>query len=210
MSRILKSKIDDETKIKIIENDLSETNKDSFNLKKNLYTSVSLIRDRFIGVDALAAVTSYPEKNFKLIELSLKEKFNAEKFGFYQRIFIIPFEQPHLVDQKYTNTSKRHYGVIIPGIIGYLSYPGSKLFLFFSLSLFFIFCASLEVVSRKLSFNSKIFSNFVGYVLAYRLIHFGYLPRQTYLLVCAILLTLVIVYLLKKIIILNHESSKNL
>lgn len=207
LEEILKSEIDDQTKIEIIERDLKKTNNHIFDYKKNFDTVIFLIKNRFIGLDAVAAVSSYPEKNFNLFYSSLKEKFDSKKYGFYQRVFVIPFEQPHLINKKYTNTSKRHYGIIIPGVIGYLSYSGSIFFLFFSLSIVFIFCASIEAISRKLSFNSVIFSNFVGYVLAYRLIHFGYLPGQTYLLISAILLTVLIVYLIKKIIILFHATK---
>ena len=56
-------------------------------------------------------------------------------------------------------------------------------------------------MSRKLSFNSVIFSSFIGFVLGYRLIHFGYLPKQSYLILLAIILTIVTIFLIKYSII---------
>ena len=87
----------------------------------------------------MAAVTSYPNNNFNLLKQSLIEKYNPDKYGYYQRTFILPFEQGFSEDQKYIKTSKRHYGIIIPGIIAYLSYPKSKIFLFLSLLGIFLF-----------------------------------------------------------------------
>ena len=97
--------------------------------------------------------------------------------------------------------SKRQYGIILPGIISFLSYPGSILFLILSCFLIHFFCSFIEFGSRKFSYNSIIFSNFIGFVLGYRLIHFGYLPKQSYLIICAIFLTIFITFILKKLII---------
>ena len=98
--------------------------------------------------------------------------------------------------------------MILPGIISFLSYPGSKIFLLVSCILIFLFCASIEIIAKKLSYNSVIFSSLVGYVLGYRLIHFGYLPKQSYLLIGAIFLTIFIVFLSKTLIIRFFNVKK--
>ncbi len=203
---IVESNLNKEEKIKLIEENLESRGISNLDLKKNINRILFVIKNRFVGLDGVASVTSYPNTNINLLTKSLKEKFNPNVYGFYQRTFIIPYEQPHLVNQNYIKTSSRHYGIIIPGIISYLSYPGSKLFLFISISLIFIFCGTLEFIANKLTYNSILFSSLVGYVLGYRLIHFGYLPRQSYLLIGAIVLTIMIIYLTKKIIILLYEK----
>ena len=124
-------------------------------------------------------------------------------YGFYQRIFVIPFENNN--ETTYKKSSKRHYGIIIPGIISFLSYPGSLSFLICAVILAHFFCSSIEYLSKRLTFNSSIFSSFIGFVLGYRLVHFGYLPKQTYLIILAIVITILLIFFLKFLIIKNFK-----
>ena len=127
-----------------------------------------MIKNRFVGLDGVATVTSYPNKSIKLFINSLSEKYDENEYSFYHKTFIIPFEQKHLIDQKYLKSSKRQYGVILPGVISFLSYSGSKLFLFLSIFIIMFACCAIEMTARIQSYNSVIFSSLVGYVLGYR------------------------------------------
>ena len=178
--------------------------------KENIERILFVIKNRFVGLDGVATVTSFPEKNFQLFINSLKESYNSNEYGFYQKTFIIPYEQKHLVGKEYQKTSKRHYGVILPGIISYLYYPGSKFFLFLSSFIVFLFCGIFETAEMKYSYNSVIFSSLVGYVLGYRLVHFGYIYKQSYLLLGAIILTIFFIKIIKFLIIkFSYASQKN-
>lgn len=201
IDKIVNSNLSNEDKIQMIENTLILRGKHKLNIKKNIKRILFIIKNRFVGLDGVATVVSYPNKNYKLFFNALKREYDSNDYSFYQKTFIIPFEQKHLVGKKYEKTSERHYGVILPGIISFLSYPGSKIFLSFSCFLIFLFCASIEIIAKKLSYNSIIFSSLVGYVMGYRLIHFGYLPKQSYLLIGAIILTISVIYLCKTLII---------
>ena len=203
---MLESELSNEDKAKIIEKELAKHNLQELDLNENIERILFLIKNRFVGLDAVAAVTSYPNSSYYLIKESLIEKYNSDKYGYYQRTFILPFEHGFSGEKKYIKTSERHYGIIIPGIIAYLSYPKSKIFLFFSLLVICFICAFAEVTAKIFTFNSIIFSNLIGYVLAYRLIHFGYLPRQTYLILCAILLTIILIFIIKKLIIFKYDK----
>lgn len=205
LKNIIKSDLEKSKKIELVTKNLESRGIHNLDFKKNINRVLFVIKNRFVGLDGVATVTSYPDKNINLWVNSIKEKYNSNNYGFYQRTFIIPFEQKHLVGKEYEKTSKRHYGVILPGIISYLSYPGSKILLFFSGVLIFSFCGFLELASRVLSYNSVIFSSLVGYVLGYRLIHFGYLPKQSYLLIGAIFLTIILVKLIKLTIIKYYK-----
>ena len=110
-------------------------------LKDNFIRFLFLIKYRFVGLDSLAAVTSYPDKNFDLFFQSLKDEFNSNDYGFYERTFVRPYEQKKLVGKGFIRYSERQYTVITPGILSFLSYPGSLSFLFctFKNSLFFFF-----------------------------------------------------------------------
>ncbi len=201
IEEIVDSELNIEEKIERIENTLDSRGKHKLSIKKNIKRILFIIKNRFVGLDGVATVVSYPDKNYSLFLTALKREYNPNDYSFYQKTFIIPYEQKHLIGKEYEKTSKRHYGVILPGIISFLSYPGSKIFLLVSCILIFLFCASIEIIAKKLSYNSVIFSSLVGYVLGYRLIHFGYLPKQSYLLIGAICLTIFIVFLSKTLII---------
>ena len=88
-----------------------------------------VIKYRFVGLDSLAAVTSYPGKNFDLFLMALKDKYNPNDYGFYEKTFVRPYEQKEELGLGFIRGSKRQYTVILPGIISFLSYPGSALFL---------------------------------------------------------------------------------
>ena len=174
-------------------------------LSENFKRFLFVIKYRFVGLDSLAAVTSYPNKNLDLFLLALKDKFNPNDYGFYEKTFVRPYEQKEDLGKGFKRSSKRQYTVILPGIISFLSYPGSFLFLFFSCGAIYLICASIEVVALKFSYGCLIFSNFIGYIIGYRLMHFGYLPRQSYLLFGAILITIVLVKIFF-IVILNKKK----
>lgn len=198
LNKIVENNISNEKKLKIISEKIERKIKKKQNLdfKENFERIIFVIKNRFVGLDGMAAVTSYPENNFNLLLNGLKEKFDSNKYGFYQRTFVIPFEAAEY-KITYDRSSERHYGIIIPGILSFLSYPGSLMFLIVSVIIVHCFCSSIEILSRKFTNNSVIFSSFIGYILGYRLIHFGYLPKQSYLIISAILLTIFSIYLVQ-------------
>ena len=67
--------------------------------------------------------------------------------------------------------------------------------LFTGIFILSIIASYLEFVSFKLSSYNLIFSSLIGQVIAFRFIHFGYLPHQTYLLFGTIILTILFVYI---------------
>ena len=178
-------------------------------LSENFKRFLFVIKYRFVGLDSLAAVTSYPNKNLDLFLLALKDKFNPNDYGFYEKTFVRPYEQKEDLGKGFKRSSKRQYTVILPGIISFLSYPGSFLFLFFSCGAIYLICASIEVVALKFSYGCLVFSNFIGYIIGYRLMHFGYLPKQSYLLFGAILVTILLIKIFS-LIIINKKDEINI
>ena len=210
VKELINSNLKKEEKIELLKEKLEATGIQDLNFKENVERILFVIKNRFVGLDGVATVTSFPKKNFQLFINSLKESYNSNEYGFYQKTFIIPFEQKHLIGKEYQKTSERHYGVILPGIISYLSYPGSKFFLFLSSFIVFLFCGIFESAAKKYSYNSIIFSSLVGYVLGYRLVHFGYMPKQSYLLLGAIILTIFFIKIIKFLIIkFSYANQKN-
>ena len=169
-----------------------ENAKKKFNLTQLNSEIIYLAVNRWVGIDGVMAVVSKTEKlKTKLLIDSLKEKKNTKEANFYERNFNIK-----TID--YSNQLYKNYvkGNILPGIIGYLFYSGSLLLLFISIFILTITSSLIEYAAFKLSYNNLIFSALIGQVIAFRFIHFGYLPNQTYYLFGTIFITIFIIYLL--------------
>ena len=150
-----------------------------------------LIAGRWVGVDSLMAVQSIDNKGLHLIYESLNEKFNYSN-SFYENKIKKSF---------YTyEREPKVYTIYVPGIVGYLYYSNSLIFVFIFLVLLCFFCSFIELLSYKISKSNIIFASLIGNVLAYRLAHFGYMPLNSYKMLLAILMNLLIIYLIFKVI----------
>jgi hypothetical protein len=150
-----------------------------------------LIINRWVGVDGIMAVTS--KKNILSLEFlfsSFKERPTKDTPTFYELTFGLEENIP--TNELYENVK----GNTLPGILAFLFYSGSYFVLFIGIFILSIIASSIEFLSFKLSSNNLIFSSLIGQVIAFRFIHFGYLPHQTYLLFGTIILTILFVYIL--------------
>ena len=91
-------------------------------------------------------------------------------------------------------------GNTLTGIIAFLFYSGSFLFLISGMIILTFFANFIEYISFKFSEKNIVFSCLVGQIIAFRYIHFGYLPKQSYLLFGSIFLTIFLVYLFTKLL----------
>ena len=175
---------DDRTDIRVIKR---------YNTHKKAFSEfLSLSKTRWVGIDALVAVESYDSKSYGLFIESFKDRFNKTKYPFYER----------KIQQRKKNTKINtiEYGITTPGILAFLYYTGSKFFVFV---LVFIISIIILTIERYifLLFNNLVLCSVLSQVLAYRLIHFGYMPQNTYLLLTSFLLTILGLFLIKNIFI---------
>ncbi len=154
-----------------------------------LYLSVN----RWVGVDGVMSVISKKEILNKMFLLnSFKERANPIQPTFYELKFDLKITQNAVQVYKSVKDVK---GNTLPGIIAFLFYSGSYYFLFISMFIICIIASLIEYLAFKLSWNNLIFSALIGQVISFRLIHFGYLPHQSYLLFGTIIITIFLVYL---------------
>tara|TARA_B100000989_G_scaffold298940_1_gene291225 strand:- start:4808 stop:6274 length:1467 start_codon:yes stop_codon:yes gene_type:complete len=156
-----------------------------------------LIAGRWVGVDAMMAVQAIEDKNFNFFIKSFNEEFNFSNSFFENSIKGSFYEYP---------SKPKVYTVYVPGLIGFLYYSNSKLFIFFSIIFICLFCALIEKIAYKISKCNLIFSSLVGNVLAYRLAHFGYLPSNTYKILIAIAINLLLMYLICYLLSKNNKQ----
>mgnify|MGYP006089181173 CR=1 FL=1 len=150
-----------------------------------------LLINRWVGIDGIMAVTSKSKiLSTDFLIGSFKERPSIKNPTFYEMTFGL--ESINASSQIYSNVK----GNTLPGIIAFLFYSGSYMLLFFLMFFITIAASFFEYLSFKLSNNNLIFSALIGQIIAFRLIHFGYLPHQSYLLFGTILITIFIVFLI--------------
>ena len=128
-----------------------------------------------------------------MVKESWKENFTKDEPTFYEKTFNL--EQQLTIDI-YENVK----GNTLTGIIAFLFYSGSFLFLISGMIILTFFANFIEYISFKFSEKNIVFSCLVGQIIAFRYIHFGYLPKQSYLLFGSIFLTIFLVYLFTKLL----------
>ena len=153
-----------------------------------------LLINRWVGIDGVMAVVSKKDLlNVAFLVSAFKERPKVDSPTFYELTFGLESMN------SYTNENKLYENVkgnTLPGVVAFFYYSGSYLILFIIIFFICVLAAYLEFISFKLSSKNLIFSALIGQVIAFRFIHFGYLPHQSYLLFGTILLTIIFTYLL--------------
>ena len=174
--------------------DIKPEVKKKFNIIDSNNEFFYLAVNRWVGIDAVLAVSQNKDKlNFSLFKEALKEKFIKDQPTFYEKTFYL---EETLTESLYENAK----GNTLTGIIAFLFYPGSFVFLIFGVAFLTSFGNFLEYLSYRLSEQNLIFCCLIGQIIAFRYIHFGYLPKQSYLLFGSLVATIFAVGLGMKII----------
>ena len=194
----IQKKLNKETnELKIKQNKLLIKEKKLFSNAPMLHSFWYLFANRWIGINSVLSVVSHPMLNIEITKNSLKEKFDSQSYSFYEREFL------GLTKHYNINYSSDLYGIILPGFVAFSFYSGSYILLIIFMLMFYSFCAVFEIIAYKFSDQNIIFAALIGQVIAYRLIHFGYLPSQSYLLILSMLFNILIYFL-----VVNFFSSK--
>ena len=141
-----------------------------------------ILINRWIGIESLIVVHSFEKKNFDLFFKSLREDKNNLENTFYEKTFNLSSEKRNIeINQKYLK------GNTLPGIISFLYYSGSIYFVLISLFIIFMSCNFFERLIKRITEGNTIFVCFLSNMIATRLFHFGYAPKDTYLFILSIL-----------------------
>ena len=172
----------------------SEIEKKFTSFNENNSEIFYLLVNRWVGIDGVMAVVSKKDLlNMPFLISAFKEKPKADSPTFYE--FTFGLESMNTYNsQLYENVK----GNTLPGIVAFSYYSGSYFILFLIIFFLCLLASCLEFISFKVSSKNLIFSALIGEVIAFRFIHFGYLPQQSYLLFGSILLTLTGLLIIKK------------
>ena len=185
-----KSRIDQLEKVNLSKD---KTNLNFFNFNSEFFY---IATNRWVGIDATLAVVQNKNKlSLSLLREALNENFQKELPTFYERTFYLKD-----INDNTINLYENVKGNTLTGIIAFLFYSGSLIFLFIGMLILMVLANIIEFISFKVSGKNLIFCSLIGQIIAFRFIHFGYLPKQSYLLFGSIFLTICLVYIFKVLI----------
>ena len=178
------------------------TSKDKKKVTSNDMTKFVLV-NRWIGIDSLILVHSSNKTSFELLKNALKETKTINKNTFYEKTF-------NLINLKpvFQSSSEILKGNTLPGFITFLYYPGNKIFLITSLFLVIIFFNIFEKFLVKFTNHNFIYVCFISNMIATRLMHFGYAPKDSYLFLVSIFLSILFIYILNNFNFFSVDKNK--
>jgi hypothetical protein len=166
---------------------------DEYNERSVLNSSQVLFLDRWVGIEAVMATSSYHEQGWPLWQKAWQEKYDENETSFYDL---------NLIQSPYINTDKeKHHYISLPGIVAFCFYPGSYIFLFFCMTMIGLLSGLIEIFVFKFGGKNLILSALLAQVIAYRFASFGYVPSQTYLLFGAVFMNIILIYILNKLLV---------
>jgi len=148
--------------------------------------------DRWVGLEGVMAVSSYSGLGRSLWENAWRERFSSTGTSLYDSTVLA-------VNNSYSGSdmTRKHF-IVLPGIVAFFFYPGSFAFLFFGMFIAGLLGALLEMLVYKLAGGNLILCALLAQVAASRFAHFGYVPRQSYLLVFGIFIAALAAYAANK------------
>jgi len=126
-----------------------------------------LVVNRWLGLEGVMAVSSYPEKSSALFWEMLTEKREAGKVSSYQKIS----------NSGYQSADGKNQFASMPGISGFLYYSGSLWLVVLGLAALAVFTMASERIIFLLTRNPLLCSLY-GMTLANTIAQFGMTPRQ--------------------------------
>lgn len=139
----------------------------NFDFKKKLQVYKELALGRWIGMEGVMAVDSYPKKSFVFLWEALKEK-SYHGVSFYTKI-----SNPGISSvpdtTKVTSTS-------VPGPIAFFYYSGSRLFVFFAIFLSTFLLSAVEQLVFKLFNKAHAVVVFISTSMVFDFFQFGISP----------------------------------
>lgn len=160
------------------------------NIRAVQSSTTELFIDRWVGMEGVMAISSYPKLGWDLWKTAWEESYNENETSFYDN---------NLITSPYADLDKtKSHHISLPGIIAFFFYPGSYLFLFAGMFVLGIVAAVIEAFVFRFGGKNVILCALIAQVVAYRYSCFGYVPKQSYLLFGTIFLNLIIIYLADK------------
>jgi hypothetical protein len=166
-----------------------------------------IIINRWSGIDSMIAIVSSKKLSFELFFQSLKEKKIINNKTFYETTFKVDWDGGKEV---MTGEKRVLKGNTLPGLFSYLFYSGNYYFLFTSIFVLTFIFSVFEIFCKRITNNNMIFASFISFMICFRMFNFGYAPRDTYLFVISVLLSVLMIFFLSRFNFFSlHKKNNN-
>lgn len=146
---------------------------DNLVLKVPSGNHVNLLVGRWIGLEGVASIVSYPDKDLSLFLKALNESKNYDGPSFYDST-IVSFDTPYSKIAEKVN----YYAITLPGVIGFSYYLGSYWLVFLITFLFGVLGILFELLFLRIGTYPLVVAS-LSFLLSYRLVSFGYAPKDS-------------------------------
>lgn len=154
-----------------------------------LMNIVSLALTRFVGIEGIMAMQSYSDKDQELFYRALVEKRNMNSPTLYQDVAQSTY--------RYSDMNVWQFATL-PGIIAFLYYSGSVLFVFLGMAVVGALLLFLEVVLARVTGHNFILVSVVMVSISSTVAQFGVTPRQDLLYYSMVVGFIVVCYIIIK------------
>lgn len=171
-------------------------------LARSKQTSAILLLDRWVGIEGTMAVSSYPNLGWDLWIQAWQEKYANHGTSFYDL---------NIASSVYRQMDfAKHHFISLPGILAFLYYPGSFLFLFFAMFMVGLLGAGIEIAVYRVCGSNAILASLLAMVVASRYAHFGYVPARSYLLFGTLGMNVFLIFALNWCLVKLHYKNKKI
>jgi hypothetical protein len=140
----------------------------SFTNKKESNVFITFAINRWVGIEGVMAVASYPEKSMSQLFQAFTERSEDGKVTIYQKVCLSKYQ--------FMNASKFRFASV-PGVVGFFYYSGSLLVVFFGLLIFTSMILFFETL-LSYTLRNPLISSLFGGILANITCQFGVAPSN--------------------------------
>ena len=152
--------------------------------------------ERWVGLEEVILTVNSNKIGWNFFLESLTEKQSNKKISLFDKEIYGEYLETDRTENNFTS---------IPGIIAYASFSNNKMFVFFFISFVTFFCLIIEFLTLRISFNNPFLAALIGQICAFRIIHFGVYPIETYKILLGICLTLIISFYFTKVFFVKNS-----
>lgn len=178
-----------------------KTNSQYYEIKKGDYF-IDIIFNRFLGVDGIMAVSTSGNQGFR----KLIDSFSSQDIHTHSSYY----EQNYLFIKSNNNKEFVKNNLIsshAPGIVSYLLYSGSEIFVFISIFIISFFLIKFQDLLDDF-FDNKIFISIIMFNISFKIFHFGFAVKNSHLTFFAAIFTIIFVIFINKLAGLLNAKSK--
>lgn len=154
-----------------------------------IFDVISSLISRLNYIEGLMAVYSLDNLGFELFKQAFLSDDNINILQYKSSFF-------DMLKNDFRINNNHQTSISLPGIVGFLFYSGSTLFLFFVILFLTLLLSCFEIFLSKFLNNNSFLCSLFSVTIAYRLWHFGFNPSNSWMILLAIFFNIIFIKLI--------------